>query len=156
MTLSYENFYRDHTIHWTLLESYGCIIYEGDFDWFNGSGAEWIRGDWVASVDFYTFHEAASVSIDNSASGLDFGLSSYYCSIDWEPLLVDPQYGYFFSGLWHPAARGEFNVNGWVYCGNEGTPRFHYLADCPVDIPWPSPAPPRSRTINPRDLFLIQ
>ena len=65
-TLSYDKFYWDHTILWIYYENYGCTIYELDFDRDTG--------DWVASVDFNAFHEAASVSIDNSADGLDFDL----------------------------------------------------------------------------------
>ena len=159
-TLSYDSFYWDHTTPWTCFENYGCTIYEGYFDWNNpdeNGRYPWIRGDWVASVDFNAFHQAASVSIDNSASGLDFGLSSYYCSIDWEPILTNPLYGYredFWAGHYfnHPN-----NVNGYVYWGNVGTPRFHYLAYCPVDIPWPTPpASVLSPPLNPRDLFRTQ
>ena len=152
--LSYDNFYWDHTTPWVYFENYGCTIYEWNYDRVND---EWVRGDWVASVDFNNWHEAASVSIDNSASGLDFELSSYYCSIDWKPILVDPLYGYevrFWRGRYYDHPN---NVNGFIYGGDVGTPRFHYQAVCPVDIPWPTPpASVLSVPFDPRDLFRTQ
>ena len=35
-------------------------------------------------MDFYAYQEAAYVSIDNTSDGLDFSMSTYYCTIDWE------------------------------------------------------------------------
>lgn len=112
-------------------------FYEGHWDWENVVNGKpiWVRDHWVASVDIHYWHEAASVCIDNSSDGLDFGLSSYYCTIDWEPLLSDPKHGYFYAGMWAYTPWVRPNVNGHVYLGDVGTPRFHYRDVCPVDIP---------------------
>lgn len=50
-------------------------------------------------MDFYAYQEAAYVSIDGSSDGLDFELSTYYCTIDWEPVPSPLKYGYVL-GCW--------------------------------------------------------
>ena len=50
-SLSYSSFWWEP---WSPWNNYGVTIYEGHFDWSNGSGAEWVRDRWVAQVDFFS------------------------------------------------------------------------------------------------------
>ena len=59
VTLTYENFWWDHTIPWDWWYGYGCSIYEG-----STVKGEWVRESQVATVHFYSYQEAAYVSID--------------------------------------------------------------------------------------------
>ena len=104
-------------------------IYEGHFDWSNGSGAEWVRDRWVAQVDFYAYQQAAYVSIDNRSSVLDYELSTYYCTVDWEPKSITLLHGYS-EGYWE----GPFRSGNYYYHGDPGSPRFHYRESCSVTI----------------------
>ena len=133
-TLTYENFYWDHTIPWDWWYGYGCIIHEGSV--VNG---EWVRGSQVASVHFYSYQEAALVSLDNSSSGLPFELSQYYCTIDYEPGF-SPKFGYTL-GCWEYVGTRHVwpKYNGWRYHGDHGSPRFDYEGSCSYEF-WPSPS----------------
>ena len=147
-TISYEKFWWDPSNSWN---NYGCSIYEGHWDWNNldsNGFPTWVRDRWVAGVDFYAYQEAAYVSINSSA--LDFSMSTYYCTILWEPNLPGSliRHGYY-HGYWQWI--GNYAMwpkygGGWYYHGDAGSPRFHYEASCSVDVyPPPHPTNPPSR-----------
>ena len=131
VTLTYEDFWWNQDSY----GNYGCSIYEGDFE-----DGKWVSGDWVASVDFYAYQEAAYVSIDGTSSGLDFELSTYYCTIDWEPVPSPLKYGYVL-GCWEWVGDRDMwpKYNGWYYHGDHGSPRFDYESSCSYEF-WPSPS----------------
>ena len=106
-TLSYSDFWWD-SLAPQRYNNYGCSIYEGKT--VNG---EWVRGRWVASVDFYSYQHAALVYLNTSK--LPFSLSQYYCSIDWDPIPTPLLSGYWKGTCWR----------GW-YNGDVGSPRFRY------------------------------
>ena len=141
-TISYDNFYWDHTIPWDWWYGYGCIIHEGYWDWSNpdpDGTPGWVRGNQVASVHFYSYQEAALVYLDNSSSGLPFELSQYYCEIDYEPSF-SPKFGYTL-GCWEYVGDRDVwpKYNGWRYHGDHGSPRFDYGGSCSYEF-WPSPS----------------
>ena len=132
VTLTYEEFWWNQDSY----GNYGCSIYEGDY----GEDGGWVRGDWVAQVDFYAYQEAAYVHIDGSSSGLDFELSTYYCTIDWEPVPSPLKFGYTL-GCWEYVGNAPVwpKYNGWRYHGDHGSPRFDYEGSCSYEF-WPSPS----------------
>ena len=124
-TLTYRGFWWDSLAPYGY-NNYGCSIYE----WDSSTG----RGDWVAQVDFYSHQAAAYVSIDNRSSALDFELSTYYCSIDWDPVPVPLFSGYTRRTCW---------LSPWGYWyrfGDVGSPRFAYRSRCSHTIT-PTPCP---------------
>ena len=134
-TITYDNFYWDHTIPWDWWYGYGCSIYKGSYQ-----DGEWVRGSNVASVHFYSYQEAAYVSIDNSSSGLPFELSQYYCTIDYEPSF-SPKFGYTL-GCWEWVGLNAPvwpKYDGWRYHGDQGSPRFDYESSCSIEFA-PSPS----------------
>ena len=124
-TISYFDFHWDSSASYNY-NGYGCSIYEGE----NVNG-KWVRGNHVAQVHFYSHQAAAYVYLDNRSSALDFELSSYYCTIDWDPSPPTP----LFSGY----TRLEcVNYRGrWYLWGDIGTPRFDYEEKCSYDISRP-------------------
>ena len=132
-SLSYGSFWWEPSNIWN---NYGCSIYEGHWDYSGGSGEiEWVRGDWVAHVDFYAYQEAAYVSIDNRSSALDFELGTYYCTIDWDPEISANFILHGYSmGYWEwvgeECPMWPVYGGGWYYNGDPGSPRFHYEESC--------------------------
>ena len=124
--LSYDQFWWDPNISWN---NYGLSIYEGET--VNG---KWVRGKWVAQVDFYAYQHASYVSIDNSSDGLDFELSTYYCSVDWHPVPTPLYSGYTRRTCW----LSPWGV--WYRWGDVGSPRFAYRSRCSHTIT-PTPCP---------------
>lgn len=128
--VAYHNFWWDPLDPWN---NYGCTIYEGSYSYGSGGQIIWTRGKWVGSVDFYAYQEAAYVSIDNRSSALDFGLSSYYCTVDYDYDMPFLLHGYS-EGYWE----GPFPGGTYRYHGDPGSPRFHYRESCSVTIPPPA------------------
>ena len=136
-TISYDNFYWDHTIPWDWWYGYGCSIYKGSYQ-----DGEWVRGSNVATVHFYSYQEASLIYLDNSSSGLPFELSQYYCEVDYEPGLSSLlKYGYT-EGCWEWVGLNAPvwpKYNGWRYHGDHGSPRFDYESSCSYEFD-PSPS----------------
>lgn len=106
--------------------NYSCSVYEGHWD-YSGSRPVWVRGKWIFQVDFYSYQDAAYVSIDNRSSVLDYELSSYYCTVDRKPSLP--------GGTWrHGYTEGYWSARSGRYQGDPGSPRFHYRQSCSVTV----------------------
>ncbi len=132
-TLTYDNFYWDHTIPWDWWYGYGCSIYEGKT--VNG---KWVRGNSVASVHFYSYQEAALIYL----YGLPFELNQYYCTIDYEPGLSSLSKHGYTEGCWEWVGPNDPvwpKYNGWRYHGDHGSPRFDYESSCSYEFD-PSPS----------------
>ncbi len=136
-SLEYSDFWWES---WSPWNNYGVTIYEGHWDYstYPETGvATWVRDRWVGSVDFYAYQAAAYVSIDNRSSVLDYELSSYYCTVDWESKSITLLHGYS-EGYWE----GPFPGGTYRYHGDPGSPRFHYRQSCSVTV---RPPPRTSR-----------
>ena len=107
--------------------SFSCSIYEQ-----NSRGE---KGDWVGSVDLYSYQEAALVYAESEKLCTVF--DQYYCTIDWDPGLNTLD-GYY-QGCWYWMS--GWPSSGWQYQGDVGSPRYDYGSTSYrwIYYPWFSP-----------------